>query len=262
MYLDAVVLAGGDPEKDAELLAYAGGVPSKALIELGGRTFLEHVLSALLGVDQVRRVAVVGLAPEHRPDLGPRVVFAADKGNMLENGVAGVECLKATGEISERILTSTCDIPLITPTIVGDLISRCLVHDVDFCYPIVSQEVMERAFPGSGRTFVPLANGRFAGGDMGMATLAMLDKDRDKLYELVGQRKTFWRQVQLIGLSTLVMFLVRRLTIARLEQRVARVFDITGKAVVLTHAEVAMDVDKPHHLDVVRAAFERRSLSQ
>jgi molybdopterin-guanine dinucleotide biosynthesis protein A len=262
MDLDAVVLAGGDPEKDAELLAYAGDVPSKALIELGGRTFLEHVLSALLGADRVRRIAVVGLAPKDRPDLGPRVVFAADRGGMLENGEAGVERLRTTGEISERILSSTCDIPLITSTIVDDLISRCLAYDVDFCYPIVPQEVMERSFPGSGRTFIPLANGRFAGGDMGMIKLAMLDKDRDKMYELVGQRKTFWRQVQVIGLRTLILFLVRRLTIARLEQRVGKVFDITGKAVVLAHAEPAMDVDKPHHLDVVRAAYERRALSQ
>jgi molybdopterin-guanine dinucleotide biosynthesis protein A len=261
MYLDAVVLAGGDPEKDAELLAYAGGVPSKALIELGGRTFLEHVVSALLGVDQVRRVAVVGLAPEHCPDLGPQVIFAADRGGMLENGVSGVECLRATGEISERIVTSTCDIPLVTSEVVRDLIARCLPYDVDFCYSIVSQEVMERAFPGSGRTFIPLADGRFAGGDMGMTKLTLLDKNRDKLQGLVGQRKTFWRQVQIVGLSTLVLFLIRRLTIARLEQRVAQVFDIAGKAVILAHAEPAMDVDKPHHLDVVRAAFERRLLS-
>jgi hypothetical protein len=68
--------------------------------------------------------------------------------------------------------------------------------------------------------------------------------------------------VQVIGLSTLVLFLVRRLTVARLEQRVAKVLDIAGKAVELPHAELAMDVDKPHHLDVVRAAFERRMLSQ
>jgi molybdopterin-guanine dinucleotide biosynthesis protein A len=262
MYLDAVVLAGGDPEKDAELLAYAGGVPSKALIELGGRTFLEHVLSALLGVEQVRRIAVVGLAPEHRPDLGPQVVFAAGRGSMLGNGEAGVECLRTTGEISERILTSTCDIPLVTSEVVSDLISRCLAYDVDFCYPIISQEVMERAFPGSGRTFVPLVDGRYAGGDMGMAKLTMLDKSRDKLQEVVGQRKTFWRQVRVIGLSALVLFLLRRLTVARVERRVAQVLDIAGKAVVLPHAEVAMDVDKPHHLDVVRAAYERRALSR
>ena len=101
-------------------------MPSKALIELGGQTFLEHVLSALLGVDRVRRVAVVGLAPEHCPDLGPRVIFAEDRGSMWENGEAGVECLRSTGEISEQILASTCDIPLVTPEIVDDLISRCL----------------------------------------------------------------------------------------------------------------------------------------
>ena len=54
MQLDAIVLAGGDPEKDAELLAHAGGAPRKTLIRLGDKTFLEHVVSAILGAGQVR----------------------------------------------------------------------------------------------------------------------------------------------------------------------------------------------------------------
>ena len=34
MLLDAVVTAGGDPDKDADLLAYGGNAPMKALIEV------------------------------------------------------------------------------------------------------------------------------------------------------------------------------------------------------------------------------------
>jgi len=258
MLLDAIITVGGDPGKDAELLAHAGGVPCKALIKLGGKTFLEHIVSAILGSGRVRRIVVVGLAPEHQLDLGPKVAFIPDTGGMLENGEAGIEYLKSTGGVSERLLASSGDIPLITSEIVSALIEMCLPHDVDFCYTLVTQENMERAFPGSGRTFGPMANGRFAGGDIFVAKPSMLDSDKQLWRELIGMRKTAWRQVQIIGLGTLFLFAIRRLTIAGAERRVGKALGLTTKVIISPHAEVAMDVDKPHHLDTVRATWDRR----
>jgi GTP:adenosylcobinamide-phosphate guanylyltransferase len=258
MLLDAIITAGGDPEKDAALLAHAGGAPCKALIELGGKTFLEHITSAMRRSGRIRRIVIVGLAPEHRPDLGPEVTFLPDAGGMVQNGESGIEYLKSTGAISERIMASSSDIPLITPEIIGSLIDLSLAHDVDFCYTIVQREVMERAFPGSGRTFVPLADGRFAGGDIFVAKPGMLDSDVQKWRELTGTRKTFWKQVRIIGLSTLLLFAIRRLTIAEAERRASKALGLTAKAIIAPHAEAAMDVDKPHHLDAVRAAWSQR----
>ena len=258
MLLDAIITAGGDPDKDAELLARAGNAPTKALIEFNGQTSLARIVSALLQSQRVGRIIVVGLPPQHYLNLGPQVAFLPDAGSMLENGEAGLAYLRATGTISERILACSCDIPLLTPQIVSDLIDQCLPYDVDFCYSIVSKEVMERAFPGSGRTFVPMVEGRFAGGDISMAKPTALDKSRDKINDIIGHRKQFWKQVQAIGLDMVFLFLIRRLTIARLERRVIRALGITGKAVICPHPEIAMDVDKPHHLDVVRAAFARQ----
>lgn len=258
MQLDAVIPAGGDPTRDAELLAYAGGAPRKALIRLGDKTLLEWVVSALQGSGCVRRIVVVGLPIEYQTDLGPQVVFAPDAGSMLQNGEAGLAYLRATGELSERIVAATADTPLITPEIVRDLVDQHLQYDVDFCYSIVRQETMERAFPGSGRTFVPIGDDRFAGGDIGVVKPQVLDGDRTKLDEIVGERKTVWKQVRAVGLDTMFLFLIRRLTIAKLEKRVERVLGFSARAVICPHAEVAMDVDKPHHLDVVRAAWQRR----
>ena len=258
MMLDAIIMAGGDPVKDADLLAYAGGAPSKALIALGGKTFLEHIVTAMRTSARVRRIVIVGLPPEHRPDLGADIVFLPDTGSMYGNGCSGVNYLKSTGEASDWILASSSDIPLLTPQVVSGVIDLCLPYDVDFCYNIVEQSVMERAFPGSGRTFVSIEGKRYAGGDLNMIRTTVLDANQDKVIEIIGERKTFWRQIRAIGLDTLFLFLVRRLTIARIEQRVGKALGFSGKAVVCTHAQVAMDVDKPHHLDVVRAAFERR----
>jgi molybdopterin-guanine dinucleotide biosynthesis protein A len=258
MQLDAIILAGGDPARDADLLAHAGGAPCKVLIKLGGKTFLELIASALLDSGRVRRLAIVGLSPEHQLNLGPQVLYAPAAGGMFENGEAGLECLRANGEPSARILASAGDIPLITPQIVSSLVDLYLSYDVDFCYAIVLQEVMERTFPGSGRTFIPIEGKRVAGGDVNLVKPSVLDADRTKLDEIAGARKTFWRQLRAVGLSTLFLFLIHRLSLARVEQRVHKVLGFTGKAVICPFPEVAMDVDKPHHLDVVRAAWERR----
>jgi GTP:adenosylcobinamide-phosphate guanylyltransferase len=256
MLLDAIVLAGGDPARDADLLVHAGGAPNKALIRLGDRTFLERITSALLDSGRVRRLAVVGLPPEHQLDLGARVTFAQGGGGIWENGEAGLACLRENGETSERILVSSSDIPLITPQIVRDVVDMYLPYDVDFCYGVVLKQVMERAFPGSGRTFVPIEGKRLAGADINLVKPSVLDADRTKLDEIAGARKTFWKQLRAVGLGIVFLFLIRRLTLARVEQRVHRVLGFTSKAVTCPYPEIAMDVDKPHHLDVVQAAWK------
>jgi hypothetical protein len=179
-------------------------------------------------------------------------------GGVWENAEAGVACLRAHGEVSDRILGCSADVPLVTPEVIRNLVDLYMRYDADFVYGIVTRETMERAFPGSGRTFVPIEGKRVAGSDIVLARTTVLDADRSKLDEIFGARKTFWRQARAVGLGTLFLFLIGRLTIAKAEQRVQKVLGFTGKGVICPYPEAAMDVDKPHHLDVVRAAWERR----
>jgi molybdopterin-guanine dinucleotide biosynthesis protein A len=261
--LDAIILAGGDPARDAELLAHAGGnAPCKALIELGDKTFLERITDALLGSGHVRRMVIAGLESDQCPSLGPHVAFLPDAGSMLNNGQAGLDFFRSTGEISERIVVSSADVPLITSEIVRDILDADLRHDADFCYNIVEQETMEKVFPGSGRTFVPVKGGRFAGGDLNLISPSILGDNRSKVEEIIGERKTFWKQIRAVGLGTLFLLLIGQLTIDRTERQVGKALGFSAKAIVCPHAEVAMDVDKPHHLDVVRTAWVERHREQ
>jgi hypothetical protein len=258
--LDAVITAGGDPDKDADLLAHAQHAPVKAMIRHEGKTFLEYLVSALLGSGRIGRIVVVGLPSEYRLEFGPDVIYLPDHGGLVENAEAGVAYLASAGHSPERIVLASSDVPLITPALVNDFIDRCQPYDADFCYAIVRREVMERTFPGSGRTFVRLVNGRFAGGDLGLLKPSVLNVRRDVLQELIGERKTFWKQIRAIGLDTLLLFLIRRLSIAHIERRCQILLGISGKAVICPHAEIAMDVDKPHHLDLVLAALSQRGV--
>jgi hypothetical protein len=81
-------------------------------------------------------------------------------------------------------------------------------------------------------------------------------------HKLVASRKNVFKQAALIGYDTLLLLLLRRLTINDAVRRVAQRLDITGRAVVCPYAEVGMDVDKPHQLELLNAYLERRKLAQ
>ena len=67
-----------------------------------------------------------------------------------------------------------------------------------------------------------------------------------------------WRQARKIGMVTLLLLALRRLTLAQVEQRVSKAFGISGKAILVEHAELGMDVDTLHQLDICRREIEAR----
>jgi hypothetical protein len=70
---------------------------------------------------------------------------------------------------------------------------------------------------------------------------------------IVAARKNVFKQAALLGYGNLILLLSRQLTLAGAVKRVTERMDITGKAVISPYAELGMDVDKPHQLEIVRA---------
>jgi hypothetical protein len=70
---------------------------------------------------------------------------------------------------------------------------------------------------------------------------------------IVASRKSVFKQAALLGYGNLILLLSRQLTLAGAVKRVTKKMNITGKAVISPYAELGMDVDKPHQLEIVRA---------
>jgi hypothetical protein len=62
-----------------------------------------------------------------------------------------------------------------------------------------------------------------------------------------------FKQAALIGYGTLLLLLLGRLDVNGAIERVTKRMEITGKLVLSPHAEIAMDADKPHQLEILRA---------
>jgi len=252
--VDSVILAGGRPQPGDPLYAYTGG-QAKALLKVGRHTMLERVADALQRAPSVQAVVVVGLDEVETAGLtfARPVHFLPDQGGMVANARAGIHWLHAQRPAATEVLLSTADIPLLSTSVVEWLVNACRPFDCLAYYTVVRRETMEIRFPGSRRTFVRLREMQIAGGDLHIVQTRILATD-DELWEaLTNARKHAWKLARLVGPGMLLRLVARRLTVDAIERAAGRIFDAPIRLVISPHPELAMDVDRPHQLEIMRA---------
>src|SRR3990172_5210890 len=127
----------------------------------------------------------------------------------------------------------------------------------DFDYLAIERQVMEARFPGSRRTYTPLRGTQVCGGDINMAHVRLAENEA-LVERLAAARKSPLRTASLIGWNVLLLFLLRQLTIERGEELVSRNLGIRTRFHMCPYAELGMDIDKPHQLEILRADLGRR----
>lgn len=249
--MDCIISAGGIPQEDEPLFAESQGKP-KALIDIAGKPMVQWVLDALTGAAKVDRVILVGLSEADGLVSSKLVAFLPDQGSMLANVIAGVDRLMVTAPETPQVLMCSADIPLIRPHMVDGLIEQCADRSFDLHYGAVRRELMEGRFPGSRRSYVHLSDGDMAGADIFVMNPQVAYRNREFWESLIGNRKNALKQARRFGFGTLIKLLLRRLSLTEAESRVQRAMGFSGRAVLVEHAELGMDVDKPFQLEICR----------
>lgn len=254
--MHCLILAGGHVRPEDPLYPYTQGKP-KALIDMGGQTMLQRVVAALQASRQVEDVLVVGIAPEQAGDLqfARPVEFLPDQGGMVANMLAGCDWFQANRPGAEMILGCSADIPAITPAIVDAFVEKCRPWDRAIYYNFVDRETLEARYPNSHRTYSKLNGMEVAGGDMVIAGVDVVRRNRELIESLTGARKQPWRIARIVGVGFLLKFLFRRVTFADIEATAGRIIGAPVKVVLGGPAELAMDADKPYQVDILRAEF-------
>jgi molybdopterin-guanine dinucleotide biosynthesis protein A len=254
--MHCLIIAGGEVRPEDALYPYIQGKP-KALIDMGGQTMLERVVAALQGSRSVEDVLVVGLTPEMGAALrfARPVEFLPDQGGMVSNMLAGCDWLLRHRPDAAAILGCTADIPAITPVMVDGFVEACRPWDRGVYYNFVDREKIESRFPNSNRTYSKISGTEVASGGLIVAQPAIAERNRDLLEMLTAARKHPWRIARIVGLPFLLKFLFRRVTFADIEATAGRILGAPVQIVLSSPAEVAMDADKPHQVDMLRAEF-------
>jgi GTP:adenosylcobinamide-phosphate guanylyltransferase len=258
--MDAVLLSGGIPNPEDPLYEYTQGEP-KALIDICGKPMIQWVLDALEMAETVTNIIVVGIPEGVNLASGKIKSQIPSKSDLLENVRLGViELLKINPGASHALITSS-DIPAITAESVNWVVKETQKTDLDLYYNVITREVMEKRFPNSKRSYTRLKDVELCGGDMNVVRTAKVTKDDELYRKIMDARKNAFKQASLIGFDTLLLLLLRRCDLDAAVKRVEQKLNLTGQAILCPFAEVGMDVDKPHQLEILRADLASRAVS-
>lgn len=258
--MDAIITAGGRTRPDDPLYPY---VPdgNKALLDIAGKPMIQWVLDAVSAAQRVERVMVVGLSQPAGLTCAKPVDFLPDQGSLLANIQAGVRHSVALNPASRYVFSISADIPALTGDMLDWVADTAMQTEDDVYYHVIKREVMEARFPTSKRSYVHLRDMDVCGGDVGVIRCEIVTNNDALWRRVIEARKSALKQAGLLGYDTLVLLLLRLLTLEGAVRRASRNLGVRGRGVVCPYAEVGMDVDKPHQLEIMRADLARRAAS-
>jgi len=249
--MDALVIAGGIPQPDEPLYAYTRGEP-KAMLDIHGKPIIQWVLDALSGARQVENVVVIGLPEGRGLTCTKPITYLPNQAGMIENIIGGINQILEIHPTATKFLLATADIPGITPEMVDWEIEATQDVDADLCYFVVKRELIEQRYPGSKRTFTRLKDVEVCGADLHVLHTSIAQLNPAIYQRLIASRKNPIKQASILGFDTLLFMLTHTITLDKAVEKITARLGITGRAVVSPYAEIAMDVDKPHQLEMMR----------
>ena len=235
--VNALILAGSDK---SEL-----GTNIKALIDIEGKSMIKYVIEMLRQCDFIEHIAVVGSSDKlkHLRDCGVDYIVEG-KGSIIYNTIEGVNKLGKEKEV----LVCTSDIPMITKQAIVDFVQKSQQTGAALCYPVVEKDQNEQRFPGIERTYVSMKEGAFTGGNLFYIHADVPKKCSEKAEQIISYRKNPFKMATVLGWGTLVLLLLKRLSLGQAQKRFSKIFNIDARVIVSNHPELANDVDKPSDL--------------
>ena len=256
--MDAILTAGGIPLPEEPLYEATQGNP-KALVDVAGKPMVQWVLDALSESKSVDNVIIVGLTEKSGLQCRKKMFFVSNQGKMVENLQAGAKKVLEVNPQAEYVLIVSSDIPGITGGMVDWVVDTTMQTRLDVYYNVIQREAMEKRFPASKRTWTRFKEMEVCGGDMNVGRVkTIVADDTDMWVKITNARKSPLKQAALIGFDTAFLLLTGKLTLQKAEKNITTRLKITGKVIVCPYAEVGMDVDKPHQLEIMRDDLKKQ----
>lgn len=227
---------------------------------------LERVVQALEASRPISKIWTSIDAPEllpHAGTLGGRI----DRGDLQVLPSAdspSLSVLEALDAIPSTLplLVTTADHALLDPPMVEYFLEAAEREAADISLALVPEGVIQRRFPDTKRTFIPLRGSRFSGANLFVFRTPAARRGIEFWSRVEQHRKQPWRLVRSFGPLSLLLFLLRRLDLKQASARVSQILGARVAIVEMPQAEAAIDVDRLSDYHQVRAILENRLQSQ
>ncbi|MXO61807.1 nucleotidyltransferase family protein [Qipengyuania oceanensis] len=240
---DALVLAGSRAEVDP--MALIDGYRHKSLIEVSGQSMLERVVTALRQAG-AKRVLVSCNHPDvvaRALELGAEIVQPA--------GGPSASVLNALDKTDRPLIVTTADHALLQSDWVVSLMEET-PRSADFSLMFARSETIEKAVPGSKRTYYKFADGSWSGCNLFYLRTPAARAVFELWRSAERDRKKPWKLVARLGWRNLFDYLSGKLTAAQAIARVGDRIGVRASVVCAQDGLAAVDVDKPEDLEAVR----------
>lgn len=255
--MNVVITAGGIPSAEEPLYSHTRG-ENKSLLEITGKPMVQWVLDALNGCSRINHVVLVGLDEKSQLTSSHPLHYCPNQGDLLNNILNAVKMMLHFDSATDLVLLVSGDLPALTPPMLDWMIDQVQASEADFYYTVVEQHTMEKTFPGSKRTYLPLRNMKACGGDVLAIRVSDEMMNKPIWKKLIDTRKKPLNQAALFGFDTLILIALKLLTLNQIERRLSIKLGIRGKVLVTPYAEMGMDVDKPQQYEMIRSFLENR----
>jgi len=265
--MDAIITAGGIPKPSHPLYKYTQGKP-KALLDIAGKPMIQWVLDAISEAKSVGRVAVVGLAQSEVEGLDGSVDLSSNKpltllpntGSMIGNIRAGLQSILEKNPDAEYVMTVSSDIPMVTGEMFDWFIEQAKDTQHEFYMNMITCQVLEARFPGVKRRVNRVGKIEFRGAPDISILQPKIVMQKDGAAERIEKaRENLWRQLNFIGFDTLFLLMLRRLDLDAFVKRLGKKHGVDLHPVICPYAEIAMDVDEPLHLEIMKRELSKNS---
>lgn len=256
--MEAIVGAGGLAKPEDPLYELVGNRP-KAMMPIGGKPMVQWVLDALAEARRIEQVIVVGLDESHGLTCGDKPIdYLPSVGGLFDNVNSALKHLDKQNNSERYTMFVSADIPLITSQMIDWLADQAnsITADLDLAYVIIRKAVMEKRFPNARRTYFRIKDGRYCGGDINIVNTRVVKGSNPVWNQVVEARKSFRKQVSLIGIKPLLLLLFGQMTIARGLKIIEERIGIQANIIETPYAEMGMDVDKPAQYQLARKELE------
>ena len=254
----AIILAGQRPGVDP--IAEHFGQAFKALIEVDGEPMLSRVARTLIARKDVGRIIVLAQQAESLFDDAKTSWMAWE--NRIEPRDCGssvvqaiIDTLAANPQGYPFLLT-TADNVLLTNEMIDAYLAE--VSNADLGAALVERRVLDAAYPGSRRTWLPFRGGAYSGANLFWLGSVEANKGLAVWRGIEQQRKKARAVLGAFGFGLALMIGLRLLTLDQAVVRVGKRLKLNAKAVALPYAEACIDVDKPADHAMAEAILKAR----
>lgn len=249
-----VLVLAGSRQGAADPMAVAAHVSHKALLPVAGTPMLLRVVRALRASPAVGRIIV----SSERTDLLEGYAEAADTLSIRAAASPSRSVAAALAAFGTPLLVTTADHALLSPAILADFLSRAPIG-ADAVAAVARADVIRAGFPETERTWIRLRDGHFSGCNLFLLRSAQARHAVAFWQRLEERRKSPLAMAWLIGPRALIGYALRILTLEDASRLLSRRTGAALAVTALSHADAAIDVDKPADLELVERTLAARA---